>query len=391
MAYAWKVVALLWVVACLNYLDRQVIFSVFPLLKAEINVNDLELGLLSTVFLWVYGLASPLGGWLADRLGQRRILVVSLFIWTSVTFLTGYAHGLPALLAARALMGLSEACYLPAALSLIAALHGERTRSLATGLHQTGLYAGLALGGFAGGRLAEQHGWRMPFLVLGGIGLAYVLVLQYNLPRDTNSSAPRTQSVPFFPAAVEVLRLPAYQEMLVGFTATSIANWVIYTWLPLFVYERFSVGLASAGFSATFYLQVASFGGVLAGGWLADRWNRLATQAVGLLLAAPFLLLAASAGSLNLLIVALIAFGIGKGFYDANTMPVLAQVARPELRATGYGLFNLVGCVVGGTMAAVAGALKPIIGIAGAVQISGILLFAASFALLSAKRKLVRL
>jgi predicted MFS family arabinose efflux permease len=178
----------------------------------------------------------------------------------------------------------------------------------------------------------------MPFLVLGGIGLAYVLVLQYNLPRDTNSSAPRTQSVPFFPAAVEVLRLPAYQEMLVGFTATSIANWVIYTWLPLFVYERFSVGLASAGFSATFYLQVASFGGVLAGGWLADRWNRLATQAIGLLLAAPFLLLAASAGSLNLLIVALIAFGIGKGFYDANTMPVSrtgGQTRTPRHPVTG--------------------------------------------------------
>jgi MFS family permease len=175
--------------------------------------------------------------------------------------------------------------------------------------------------------------------------------------------------------------------MLAAFTGFAIANWIVYTWLPLYIFERFSMSLASAGFSATFYLQVASFAGILAGGWLADRWSRassrgrILTQALGIVVAAPFLFVVGMAGSTPVLIAALIAFGIGKGFYDCNTMPVLAQVARPEIRATGYGIFNLAGCVVGGVMAAAAGALKPVIGLSGAIQGSALLLLASAAAL----------
>ena len=175
--------------------------------------------------------------------------------------------------------------------------------------------------------------------------------------------------------------------MLAAFTAFAVANWVVYTWLPLYIYERFQLSLASAGFSATFYLQVASFAGILVGGWVADRWSRTSgkgrvlTQAMGIAIAAPFLFLVGYAGSVLILVAALIAFGIGKGFYDANTMPVLAQVARPEIRATGYGIFNLVGCVVGGTMAAAAGALKPLIGLSGAIEVSALLLLASAASL----------
>ena len=157
--------------------------------------------------------------------------------------------------------------------------------------------------------------------------------------------------------------------------------------LPLYIFERFQVSLASAGFSATFYLQVASFAGILIGGWVADRWSRTSakgrvlTQALGIGAAAPFLFLVGAAGSVPILVAALIAFGIGKGFFDANAMPVLAQVARPELRATGYGIFNLAGCVAGGGMAAAAGALKPAIGLSGAIQISAGLLFASAVSL----------
>ena len=105
-------------------------------------------------------------------------------------------------------------------------------------------------------------------------------------------------------------------------------------------YERFRMSLASAGFSATFYLQLASFAGILAGGWLADRWTRsstqgrIFTQVLGMAVAAPFLFLVGLTDSVAILIGALVAFGVGKGFYDANAMPVLAEVARPEIRAT---------------------------------------------------------
>lgn len=381
--YAWLVVALLWVVACLNYLDRQVIFSVFPLIRSEMNLDALQLGLLSTVFLWVYGFASPLGGYLADRIGRRKVVVLSLAIWTTVTLLTGYVRDFQQLLVARALMGLSEACYLPAALALIAELHDKGSRSLATGVHQSGLYAGMALGGLLGGWMGERQGWRAPFIVLGVAGLAYVLVLVKGLRKDEPVPALLGSSAGAVGAGsslMEVLHLPGYFGMLAAFTGFAVANWIVYTWLPLYIYERFRMSLASAGFSATFYLQLASFAGILAGGWLADRWTRssvrgrILTQALGMAVAAPFLFLVGMTDSVGILIGALVAFGLGKGFYDANAMPVLAQVARPEIRATGYGIFNLAGCVAGGVMAAAAGALKPVIGLSGAIQISALIL-----------------
>jgi len=376
------------VVACLNYVDRQVIFSVFPLLRAEMRLDDLQLGLLSTLFLWVYGFASPFGGYLADRVGRKQVLVFSLAIWTTVTLLTGYVRNFEELLFARAVMGLSEACYLPAALALIAELHGKETRSLATGIHQSGLYGGMAFGGIIGGWMGERHGWRVAFLVLGVIGMVYALVLAKGLrqepPRGKTTGVPAT---PLAASLVEVLRVRGYGGMLAGFTGFAVANWVVYTWLPLYIFERFSVSLTSAGFSATFYLQVASFAGILAGGWIADRWSgtsakgRVLTQALGIGIGAPFLFLVSLAGSVPILVAALLAFGMGKGFFDANAMPVLAQVARPEIRATGYGIFNLVGCVVGGAMAAAAGALKPVIGLAGSIQIAALMLLGSSLSL----------
>lgn len=383
--YAWLAVALLWVVACLNYLDRQVIFSLFPLIRTEMKLDDLQLGLLSTVFLWIYGFASPLGGFLSDRLGRRKVIILSLLIWTTVTLLTGYVRDFNQLLAARALMGLSEACYLPAALALISELHGGGRQSLATGIHQTGLYAGMAFGGVVGGWMGEYHGWRSPFIVLGAIGLAYVVFLVKGLRSEPGAQGPASSRSGTFSASLrEVFRLPGFIGMLMVFTAFSIANWMVYTWLPLFIFERFKMSLASAGFSATFYLQVASFGGILAGGWLADRWirstvrGRVFTQMAGVIVAAPFLFLVGWTDSVVILIAAIVAFGVGKGFYDCSTMPVLAQVARPEVRATGFGVFNFFSCLAGGAMAAAAGALKPLIGLAGAFQFSAVLLLASA-------------
>ena len=224
--YAWLAVALLWVVACLNYLDRQVIFSLFPLIRSEMHLDDFQLGLLSTVFLWVYGFASPFGGYLADRIGRKQILLLGLAIWTTVTLLTGYAQNFPQLLAARALMGLSEACYLPAALALIADLHGEDTRSLATGIHQSGLYAGMAFGGAIGGWMGQQQGWRAPFVLLGIVGIAYVFVLARGLRGEPcRPLAERPPATPLAASLLEVVRLPGYGGMLVAFTGFAIANW----------------------------------------------------------------------------------------------------------------------------------------------------------------------
>src|SRR5262245_38029940 len=103
--YAWLLVALLWVVALLNYVDRQIIFSVLPLVRSDLKLTDTQLGLLSTVFLWVYGILSPVAGYLGDRFGRVRVILISLAVWSVVTWATGHARTLTELLWARGWMG----------------------------------------------------------------------------------------------------------------------------------------------------------------------------------------------------------------------------------------------------------------------------------------------
>jgi len=393
-SYAWVLVGLLWVVAFLNYVDRQVIFSLFPPLRAEFQLSSVQLGLLSTAFLWVYAVLSPLGGFLADRFGRQRVILVSLAVWSAVTWVTGHARSFEQLLAARAAMGISEACYLPAALALIADHHTERTRSLATGIHLSGLYAGMALGGAAGARLGQQYGWRFVFTLLGAVGVVYAAVLVFGLKEGRAMRAPRRLTVGkprLLRSLGELLFLPGFLVLTAVGSMAAMAYWIVYTWLPLYLYEAFRMSLAEAGFSATFFIQTASMAGILFGGWMADRWSgntrrgRLYTQVIGLLAAGPFLFLAGSTTSRAFLVAGLIVFGIGRGFYDCNTMPVFCQIIRPGLRATGYGIFNFACCLVGGLMAAAAGALKDTAGLGGALRISAVVLVGAGLLLLRSR------
>ncbi|MCW5962561.1 MAG: MFS transporter [Bryobacterales bacterium] len=374
----WLLVALLWVVGLLNYLDRQVVFSLFPLLQEEFSASGLELGLISTVFLWVYGLVSPFAGYLADRFGRLRVILISLAVWSVATWVTGHVSSIPEMLWARAVMGISEACYIPAALALIVEVHSERSRSLAVGLHQSGLYTGMILGGVWGGWMGDNYGWRPVFTILGAIGLSYLLVLWLVLRRRV----PRTEGDAERPRLLHSLEslaaTPGFISLTMVFAGLSVANWLVYTWLPTFLFERFNLNLTEAGFTATFYVQIASYTGILLGGLLADRWavrnskGRIYTQAIGLLAAAPFLFLVGLTSLYPLLVAALIVFGLGRGLYDCNAMPVLSQIAPPHLRATGYGIFNLAGCLVGGVTAAFAGFFKQAIGLSAAFQLAAV-------------------
>jgi predicted MFS family arabinose efflux permease len=384
--YAWVVVAILWVIWLLNYLDRQVIFSVFPPIQSELHLSNVELGLLGTSFLWVYALFSPFSGFLADRYGRKRLIAISLFVWSGATWFTGHARGLPDLLWARAVMGLSEACYLPAGLALIARYHSERTRSLATGIHYTGAYLGTILGGLGGGWIGQRYGWRAVFLLLGGIGVAYTMVVIFAL-RDTGSGRESVDKPRLRESLGELFSLSGFRTMMLVFAGVSIGDWAVYTWMPAYLYERFHMSLAAAGFSATFYLKGGGVLGILGGGivadWLSRRSERgrIWTQAAGLIVAAPFLFSAGIANSVVPLLVALALFGLAKGAYDCNTMPVLCQIARPNLRSTGFGLFNFAGCIAGGGVAAIAGAVKNTIGLGGTLQAAGVILLVCGLAL----------
>jgi MFS family permease len=386
--YAWVVVGLLWGVALLNYLDRQAIYSQFPLLQKDLGLSNVQLGLLSAAFLWVYGALSPFAGFLADRFGRVPAILFSLLVWSLVTWATGHAHSFSELVGTRALMGVSEAFYFPAALGLIADYHGTQTRSLATGLHQSGLYVGIILSGVGAGWAGQHYGWRLVFSLMGIIGLFYFAILALVLKRPEEArNCVIAQKPRMLESLHELLALPGFLGMTAVFGVVSACNWLVWTWLPLYLYQTFHMSLTKAGFSATFYIQVACCAGIVVGGWIADHWRkftprgRLLTQAIGLSGAAVFLFLIGLVRSETLVMTAMLAFGIGRGFYETNAMPVLCQIARRNLRSTGYGLFNCAGSAVGGLAAVLAGHLKGSTGLSVAFEIAGVFLLLSSFLL----------
>jgi MFS family permease len=356
-ACAWAVVALLWPVAMLNYLDRQMVSTIRASIRADIPsiVNDQDFGTLIAVFMWVYALLSPVGGFLADKFNRRWAVIGSLFVWSAVTWATGHATTYGQMLCCRGLMGISEAFYIPAALALIADFHPGRTRARAIGIHQSGIYAGLTLGGI-GGYIADHSSWRNCFTWFGAAGVIYAVVLLLALkdaPKTDENPAAKRGSVTLAATLRALGGQPAFWILVVYFTLPAIAGWATKNWLPTYLADTFQLKQGPAGMSATGYIQVASFAGVLLGGAVADAWmrrthrGRIFTSALGVLLLVPALLGLGFAGGLGAAVGFMILFGLGWGFFDCNNMPILCQIARPEHRATGYGFMNLVSISVG--------------------------------------------
>jgi MFS family permease len=367
-AYAWAVVALLWPVAMLNYLDRQMVSTIRASMRADIPsiASDQDFGTLIAVFMWVYAFLSPVGGFIADKFNRRWTVIGSLFVWSAVTWATGHATTYGQMLACRALMGISEAFYIPAALALITEFHSGDTRARAIGLHQSGIYAGLTLGGI-GGYIADHSSWRNCFDWFGAAGVAYSIVLLLalrNPPRSEAIAGPRTPSVTLGATWQALSSQPAFWLLVVYFTLPAIAGWVTKNWLPTFLADHFHLQQGPAGLSATGYIQIASFVGVLAGGVVADWWmrktrrGRIYTSALGVLLLVPALLGLGFSWNLGVAVGCMILFGLGWGFFDCNNMPILCQIVRPEHRATGYGLMNLVSISVGAGATVVLGWMR---------------------------------
>lgn len=353
---AWLIVALLWPVALLNYLDRQMIASMKSSVMGDITTieSDANWGYMLGQFKWAYAFLSPLGGYIADRFSRRYVICASLFVWSGVTWATGQATTYEQLLWTRTLMGISEAFYIPAALALIADYHTGSTRSRGIGIHQTAIYCGVIAGGF-GGHVADAQnlGWRFAFDLTGLVGIAYALPLLFLL-RD----APRSMEKPNKPSPVvaiqELLTNISFILLVLYFTLPALAGWVIRDWMPAILKERFDISQGIAGVSATLYWSVAAFFGAILGGWMADwlmeRTNRgrIFASAMGMVMIIPALFGIGNASTLLMAILFLIVFGLGWGLFDCNNMPILSQITRPELRATGYGIMNFVSISCGG-------------------------------------------
>ena len=360
--YPWVVVGLLWVVALLNYMDRQMLST----MKEAMQIDIVELqsaanfGYLMAVFLWIYGLMSPVSGIIADRLNRKWLIVGSLFVWSSVTYLMGVADTYDQVLWLRAVMGVSEALYIPAALSLIADYHTGKSRSLAIGIHMTGLYMGQAVGGF-GATVAATFSWHTTFHWFGIIGIAYALVLILFLhdkktepvlgPVPEKTENRESESV--FTSLKSLLTNVAFWVILLYFAAPSLPGWATKNWLPTLFAENLDMPMAQADPISTITIAVSSFIGVVIGGTLSDKWvqrnlrGRVYTGAIGLGLTIPSLLLLGFGHNIVAVVGAGLLFGIGYGIFDTNNMPILCQFVSARQRATAYGVMNMVGVFAG--------------------------------------------
>lgn len=357
--YPWIVVALLWVVALLNYMDRQMLSTMKPTM--QIDIHELQsatnFGYLMAIFLWIYGFMSPVSGIIADRLNRKWLIVGSLFVWSGVTFAMGYATTFDQLYWLRAIMGVSEALYIPAGLALIADYHTDKTRSLAIGIHMTGLYMGQAIGGF-GATIAATFSWQQTFHSFGLIGIVYSLVLILFLREKRNavvpeSGLPLNKKPPLLKGLAVLFTNISFWVILFYFAIPSLPGWGVKNWLPTLFAENLNIDMSKAGPMSTITIAASSFLGVIFGGILSDKWvqknlrGRIYTSAIGLALTIPALLLIGFGHSIFHVVGAAFCFGFGYGMFDANNMPILCQFVSSKYRATAYGLMNMVGVFAG--------------------------------------------
>lgn len=360
--YPWIVVGLLWGVALLNYMDRQMLST----MKDAMQVDIVELqsatnfGYLMAIFLWIYALMSPVSGVIADRMSRKWLIVGSLFVWSSVTYLMGIAETFNQIVFLRALMGVSEALYIPAGLSLIADYHTGKSRSLAVGIHMTGLYTGQAIGGF-GATVADAFSWHTTFHWFGIIGIAYAVILMLFLhdkkteilPTEKLQANPQKEKESVFTSLKSLLTNVAFWVILLYFAAPSLPGWATKNWLPTLFAENLDLPMSQAGPVSTITIAVSSFIGVLIGGPLSDKWvqknlrGRVYTGAIGLGLTIPSLLLLGFGHNLVAVVGAGLLFGIGYGIFDTNNMPILCQFVSRKQRATAYGVMNMIGVSAG--------------------------------------------
>ena len=382
--WAWIAVAVLWVVVMLNYFDRQLL-AVLNKSMTEgpgcIEMTQAQFGIVTSAFLIVYAALSPVGGYLADRYSRSFIIMCSLVVWSIVTWMTGKSESYEELIFWRAMMGVSEAFYIPAALALITDYHRGSTRSMATGLHMSGIYAGQVLAGYGAMMAGDpcQMGWRLTFELFGFIGVAYGLIVLFFLRDPKAAEAPATE------AAAEEVAAPSAPSFTLGQMLKSIftgrgmyllllmisfagfANWFLLGWYPRLLQDMFGISEAEAGPQATFWINIAKYISVLACAVIADRWYlsnknaRAYVPGIAFCIAGPCVLLAMIFGAeIGLAaVLALVAMqGVAQGSMDATLMPVLRSTIDERFAATGYGLLNLTSVGAGALVSWLGGMLK---------------------------------
>lgn len=379
MNYKWRALFLLWVAFFLQQGTRQIFGATLSSIQGSLGVTAAQIGMIATVFTFVYGLSVPFAGVTADLLNRKWMVVSGVFVFCLGIFCSGFISSLGLLLVTYGILnGFGQSFYYPSATSIIGELHKE-TRATALSILQMGLYAGIIGCSAASGFLAEggAEGWRVPFKLFGGIGILWAVVLALGL-RGTFVSH-KEHKEPKVAVATGSLGVskPSLKEAFMVFVANPSAlllaaglGMMIYvdvgfkTWMPNHLSETFRVAKGSAALNAVLWHYIGAFVGVTLGARLSDRLVsrrpsvRMETNIAGLALAVPFIVWMAYAPSLTVCCVAMALFGIFRGVYDSNLMASLFDIIPQKYHASGAGIMLSCGFVFGSTSPVVLGLLK---------------------------------
>lgn len=402
---AWLTVGLLFLVGLFNYLDRIMLTTMRGSIMESIPMTEAEFGLLTSIFLWIYAILSPFAGFIADRFKRSHVIIASLFVWSLVTWMTGHATTYNQLLLSRALMGISEAFYIPAALALIVDYHRGPTQSLATGLHLAGVMLGQSLG-FLGGWIAEKYSWSLAFNSFGLIGISYAIILIFLLRepvhtgifeiKETNKKKEdKKEKIKFTGVLKNIFSKPAYIYLLIFWGFMGLVSWIISAWLPTYYQENFQLSQTQAGLYATAYLYPVSIVGAILAGVITDKWSvrnkyaRVLVPIIGLAIAAPCVFLASYTSVLPLAIVFLMVYGFMRMTVDDNLMPIMCLFVENRYRATAYGVMNMFATLVGGLGIFLTGVMRDMsIDLGTIYQVAALSLLVCIFLLFMVKRNI---
>lgn len=373
--YKWEVLALLWVAFFLNQADRQLFNVVLPLIKLDLHLTDLQIGMIATAFNLVYAFFVPLAGYVGDVFSRKWIVVCSILFWSIATMFTGLGNGVLMLICMRSLAtGAGEAFFGPANYTLLAGYH-KNTRAFAMSIHQTSYYAGIILSGYIAGYIGQHWGWRNAFYVFGSAGVVHGLVLIARLKDNTQDKKYEgSERVGFWNAMKILFLTPTSLILTIAFSGLIFVLVGYLTWMPSYLYENFNMSLSNAGFASMFYTHIFAFVGIMIAGRYSDRLAaknpalRLLMQGMGLLCAVPFIVLMGHSSTLLTVYVGFAGFGFARAFFDANTYSVLYDVVPEKYQSSASGVMLMTGFSVGSLSPLILGYLKPITGLSAGIS-----------------------
>lgn len=351
-AYKWEVLALLWWAYFNNQADRQAFNVVLSLIRGDLHVTDIQIGIIATSFNLVFALFVPIAGYLGDIISRKWILTVSVLFWSMATMMTGLSTGFFTLILFRCLTGVGESFFGPPHAALLGSYHKE-TRSTAFSILQTAYYCGMILSGLIAGYIGERWGWRSVFYIFGAFGIINGIVMIFRLKDNKKAVNSESQNIvekiKFLDGFRVLFRTRTSLCLAIAFSIFIFVLTGYLTWMPTYLYENFNMNLTQAGFHSMFYTHLFAFIGIIFAGKFSDKSakknpsRRLLFQFFGLLISAPFIFLMGNSTVLPIIYLGFAGFGLGRAFFDANTYAILYDVIPEKYHSSVSGAMIMCG------------------------------------------------